>query len=146
MNENDAAAAIADMLGTDKWPKFVKELGGIMENTVDDRMLAAFEGDNEESGFVAALIAAIGAIGGAALNLAGSSKAQKVAKENAKSQMIGGITAVLVEREKLKAEKERTKQSEKKNIVWIIVASLVVVAIIVGMIIYKRNKAAAQLT
>jgi hypothetical protein len=50
-NEEDAAAAITDILGTPKWTKFVKEFEGIIEDTVDEKI--DYLKNNEESGFEA---------------------------------------------------------------------------------------------
>jgi hypothetical protein len=139
-DEEDAASAIADMIGTKKWAKFVMDFGEIIEDTIDDRIEA--EDTSEESGFVAALIAAIGATVGGTLGLIKTSKEKQVAKENAKTQMFTGITAVLVEKEKVKAAKEAALAQERKGIVAIIISLIIVVGIIIGIIIYKRNKAA----
>lgn len=144
VNEKDAAAAISDMLTTPKWPKFIKELGSVIEETVEDRL--ELKDTSEESGFVAAIIAAAGTIIGGTLGLAGSAKAKAAAKENAKAQMFTGITAVLAEREKRKAQQEMAKAQAKKTTIWAIVTVFIVLAIIIGVVIYKRNKAKAQTT
>jgi hypothetical protein len=138
-NEEDATTAIADMIGTEKWPRFVKEFGDIIEENVLEGIPSS-EG-SEESGFVGAIIAAIGQIGGSSLSLAASNKQLKAAKENAKSQMFAGLTNALAEQKKLEAEKEKTKQTQKKAIVWIVVSIILVIAIIVGIVIYKKVKA-----
>jgi glucose uptake protein GlcU len=129
------------MLGTAKWPKFVKEFGEIMEETIDDKAMEDLKEMNDESGWVQALIAAIGAIGSSSLSLAASSKQQKAAKENAKAQMFSGVSAALAEKQKLEAEKEKTRREGKRATVWIVVTIIIVFAAIIGIVIYKRRKA-----
>lgn len=111
---------------------------------------ANFETANESelkkitgSTWVAAAVAittTVGTVTGGALGLASSSKAKAAMKENAKSQMFVGITAVLAEREKRKAQQEIAKAQAKKTTIWVIVTVFVVLAIIIGAVIYKRNK------
>jgi len=144
VNEEDAAAAIADMLGTDKWTKFVKEFAEIIENTVDERVFQEYKtSSEEESGFVAALIAAIGAVAGGTLGLISSSKQKQAAKESAKAQMFSGISAAVAERQKQKTEQEISKREQKRNVMWIVIISFLVLGTIIGIVIYKRNKAKA---
>jgi hypothetical protein len=143
-NEEDAASAIADMLGTPKWTKFLVEFGEIIEETVDESVLNNLKEGNDESGWVEALIQGIGAVGSSSLGLAKSAKDKKAAEASAKAQMFYGITNVLAEKEKLKAEKERTLQNQKKGSTWIIVGVVVVVIAIVGFVIYKKMKSKAQ--
>jgi hypothetical protein len=140
-SEQDATVAISEMLGTAKWPKFVKEFGEIMEETIDDKAMEDLKEMNDESGWVQALIAAIGAIGSSSLSLAASSKQQKAAKENAKAQMFSGVSAALAEKQKLEAEKEKTRREGKRATVWIVVTIIIVFAAIIGIVIYKRRKA-----
>lgn len=142
-NEEDAAAAITDMLGTPKWTKFVKEFGEIIESTIDEKIVNELKENNEESGWVEALIQAVGAVASSSLNLGASSKQLKATKENAKSQMFTGIAATMAERERTKAEIEKTRREEKKGVVWIILAVILIIGIIVGIVIYKKNKAQA---
>ena len=142
-SEQDAAVAISSMLGTQKWPKFVNEFGDLMEETIDERVLEELKESSEESGWVEALIQAVGSVASSSLSLAASKKAQDAAKENAKATMFSGISNALAEREKVKAEMEKTKREGKKGIVWIIIAVLLLVGIIVGIVIYKNRKAKA---
>lgn len=141
-SEEDATVAISEMLGTEKWTKFVKEFGDIMEDTIDERVMDELKEMDEESGWVQALIAAVGAIGSSSLGLASASKQQKAAKENAKAQMFTGVSAALAEKQKLEAEKEKTKREGKRATVWIIITVIIVLALIIGIVIYKRRKAA----
>jgi hypothetical protein len=136
VNEQDAAVAIADLWGTTKWVDFVKELNYILEDTIDEHMTEA----QEESGFVAALIGAIGAVAGGTLGLASSDKQKKAAKEGAKTQMLAGLTNVLAAREQRKAAELEAKTSKGKTIVWIIVSLIIVIGLIIGIVIYKKNK------
>ena len=139
-NEHDAASAIANIYGTPKWIKFIAEFGDIIEASVDENLIIDSIG-GEESSWVQALIAAVGAVASSSLTLAKSSKDKKAAESNAKSAMFVGITNVLAEKEKVKAEKEKTMRESKSGIIWIVIAVLVVIGLIIGFVIYKKNKA-----
>jgi len=139
-NEEDAASAIADMLGTPKWTRFAVDFGNVVEETADDNIIELLK-NSEESEFIAAIIAAAGAAIGGSLGLASSNKQLKASKENARAAMIMGITNVLAEKEKAKAERARAARESKSGVVWIVVSVIVVIGIIVAIIIYKRNKA-----
>ena|ERR1700741_931920 len=145
-NEKDAALAITDMIGTAKWANFVKEFGEIMEEAVDEKIVDQINSGGEESAWVQALIAAVGSVASSSLNVAASAKAQEAAKENAKGQMFTGISAMLTEKERTKAEAERTKQSSKKGIIWIVLAIIIVLGIIIGIVIYKKRQATVAIT
>jgi hypothetical protein len=142
-NEQDAATAIAEMIGTPKWTKFLLEFGNLIEESVDESVFNKLEDGAEESSFVAALIGAIGAIGGSSLGLAKSSKDKKAAEVNAKAAMFAGITNVLAEKQRVDAERERTLREEKKSTIWIVIAVVVVLLAIIGFVVYKRMKAKA---
>jgi hypothetical protein len=142
-NEQDAATAIAEMIGTPKWTKFVLEFGNLIEESVDENVFNKLEDGAEESSWVQALIGAIGSIGGSSLGLAKSSKDKKAAEVNAKSAMFTGITNVLVEKQRLDAEREKTLREEKKGTIWIVIAVVVVLLVIIGFVVYKRMKAKA---
>ena len=142
-NEQDAATAIAEMIGTPKWTKFLLEFGNLIEESVDESVFKKLEDGAEESSFVAALIGAIGAIGGSSLGLAKSSKDKKAAEVNAKAAMFVGITNVLAEKQRVDAEREKTLREEKKSTIWIVISVVVVLLAIIGFVVYKRMKAKA---
>jgi hypothetical protein len=144
VNEEDAAVAISEMIGTPKWTSFVVEIGEIIENTVDEKIIESLKNNKEESSWVEALISAVGSVAGSSLGLGAASKQQKVAKENAKSQMFSGITSVLVAKENTRLEAEKTKQQQKKSIALIIVSVVIVLGIIIAIIVYRRRKQALK--
>jgi hypothetical protein len=134
VNEQDAAVAIADLWSTPKWVDFVKELNFILEDTIDEYT------DAEENGFVGALIAAIGTVAGGTLGIVSSNKQKKAATESAKTQMLSGLTNVLAAREQRKAAESQAKLSKGKTITWVIVSLIIVIGLIIGIVIYKKNK------
>lgn len=143
-SERDAATAISDMIGKKEWPKFLKEFGDLIENTVDESIYENLTEDskNEESGWVEAVVAAVGSITGGALSLASSKKAQQAAKENAKATMFSGLAGILAEKEKTKAEMEKTKQQEKKGVIWIIIGVLLIIGIVVTILVVRAKRKA----
>lgn len=146
VNEEDAAAAISDMVGTSKWVKFVKEFGEIMEDSIDERIINDINESNEESGWIEALIQAVGSVASSSLNVAASNKQLKGTKENAKAQMFNGVAAMLAEKERTKAEAEKTRREEKKGTIWIVLSIVIALAVIIAIIIiYKRRKAKSEL-
>ena len=136
VNEEDAAVAMSDMLGTAKWAKFVSDFGSIMENTVDERIINQI--NSEDTGWIEALISAVSSISSSTLNVASSSKELQSTKEKAKTQMISGVTAMLSQNEKTKAV-EKTKVETKKNTIWII--AVIIILILISIFIYRRYKA-----
>jgi hypothetical protein len=136
VNEEDAAVAMSDMLGTAKWAKYVSDFGSIMENTVDERIINQI--NSEDTGWIEALISAVSSISSSTLNVASSSKELQSIKEKSKTQMISGVTAMLSQNEKTKAVK-KTKVETKKNILWII--AVIIVLILISIFIYRRYKA-----
>lgn len=141
VNEEDAAVAIADIWKTPKWLDFVKDLGIIVEATVDEKMVENLLPGTDESSFVAAIITAVGAIAGGALGLASSKKQADAASENAKAQMIAALAQIKAERERAEAERAKAKASENKALYWIIGIVIVMMFVILGIVIYKRSKA-----
>ena len=147
VNEEDAAAAISDMIGTAKWVKFVKEFGEIMEDSIDERIINDINESSEESGWIEALIQAVGSVASSSLNVAASNKQLKGTKENAKAQMFTGVAAILAEKERTKAEAEKTRREEKKGTIWIVLSIVIALAVIIAIIIiYKRRKAKSELS
>lgn len=144
-NEEDAAVAVADLWEKTKWMDFLKEVSILMEATMDENLVESIIPEKDESGFVEALIGAIGAIGGGTLNTIKSKKDAEAAKENAKAVMIASLSQVKVEREKARLEREKMKASKSKSVTWIVIVSLLVVVIIVAVVIYKRRKAQASI-
>jgi cobalamin biosynthesis Mg chelatase CobN len=144
-NEEDAAVAVADLWEKTKWMDFLKEVSILMEATMDENLVESIIPEKDESGFVEALIGAIGAIGGGTLNTIKSKKDAEAAKENAKAVMISSLSQVKVEREKARLEREKMKASKSKSVTWIVIVSLLVVVIIVAVVIYKRRKAQASI-
>lgn len=143
VNEEDAAVAIADIWKTPKWLDFVKELSILVESTVDEKLVENLLPNTDESSWVAALIGAVGALGGGALGLASSKNEAAAASENAKAQMIAAVEQARLERERMEAERLRIKSQEKRTVVWVIgiLVALVVIAIIVAIIVRnRRNK------
>jgi hypothetical protein len=140
-NEEDAAVAIADLWEKTKWMDFLKEVSILMESTMDENLVESIIPEKDESGFVEALIGAIGAIGGGTLNTIKSKKDADAAKENAKATMIASLTQLKVEKEKARLEREKMKASKSKSVTWIVIITLLVVVTIIGVIIYKRRKA-----
>lgn len=136
VNEEDAAVAMSDMLGTAKWAKFVSDFGSIMENTVDERIINQI--NSEDTGWIEALISAVSSMSGSTLNVASSNKELQSTKEKAKTQMISGVTAMLSQNEKTKAV-EKTKVETKKNTIWII--AVIIILILISIFIYRRYKA-----
>lgn len=136
VNEEDAAVAMSDMLGTAKWAKYVSDFGNLMENTVDERIINQI--NSEDTGWIEALISAVSSISGSTLNVASSSKELQSTKEKAKTQMISGVTAMLSQNEKTKAV-EKTKVETKKNTIWII--AVIIILILISIFIYRRYKA-----
>lgn len=136
VNEEDAAVAMSDMLGTAKWAKFVSDFGSLMENTVDERIINQI--NSEDTGWIEALISAVSSISSSTLNVASSSKELQSTKEKAKTQMISGVTAMLSQNEKTKAV-EKTKVETKKNTIWII--AVIIILILISIFIYRRYKA-----
>lgn len=145
-SERDAATAISDMIGKKEWPKFLKEFGDLMEDTVDESIFENLSEDakSEESGWVEAVIAAVGSITGGALSLASSKKTQEAAKENAKATMFSGLAGILAEKEKTKAEMEKTKQQQKKGVIWIILGILLIVGIVVTILVVRARRKKAN--
>jgi hypothetical protein len=146
-DQQDAASAIADMVGTAKWTKFVKDFSEIIEDKVDETIVDVDTKEDKEensfAGLTVAIIGAAGALASGSLGLASSSKHQKAAKESAKAQMFSGIAATIAAKEAAKVERERIASEKQKQIVWIVVSVIIVLGIIIGIIIYKKRKAKA---
>lgn len=142
VNEEDAAVAIADIWKTPKWLDFVKELSILVESTVDEKLVENLLPNTDESSWVAALIGAIGALGGGALGLASSKNEAAAASENAKAQMIAAVEQARLEKERMEAERLRIKSQEKRTVIWVIgiLVALVVIAIIVAIIVRNRRQ------
>lgn len=142
VNEEDAAVAIADIWKTPKWLDFVKELSILVESTVDEKLVENLLPNTDESSWVAALIGAIGALGGGALGLASSKNESAAASENAKAQMIAAVEQARLEKERMEAERLRIKSQEKRTVIWVIgiLVALVVIAIIVAIIVRNRRQ------
>ena len=142
VNEEDAAVAIADIWKTPKWLDFVKELSILVESTVDEKLVENLLPNTDESSWVAAVIGAVGALGGGALGLAQSKQQAAAASENAKAQMIAAVEQARLERERMEAERLRIKSQEKRTVVWVIgiLVALVVIAIIVAIIVRNRRQ------
>jgi cobalamin biosynthesis Mg chelatase CobN len=140
-NEEDAAVAIADLWEKTKWMDFLKEVSILMESTMDENLVESIIPEKDESGFVEALIGAIGAIGGGTLQTIKSKNESNAAKENAKATMIASLSQLKVEKEKARLEREKMKASKSKSVTWIVIITLLVVVTIIGVVIYKRRKA-----
>lgn len=140
-NEEDAAVAIADLWEKTKWMDFLKEVSILMEETMDENLVENIIPEKDESGFVEALIGAIGAIGGGTLQTIKSKNESNAAKENAKAAMIASLSQVKVEKERARLEREKIKASKSKATTWIVIVTLLVVVIIIGVVIYKRRQA-----
>jgi len=134
VNEQDAAVAIADLWESPQWVDFVKELNFVLEDTIDEYM------PDQESEFVGALIAAIGTVAGGTLGVVSSSKQRKASKESAKGQMMAGISNAIAAREQRKAAEAEAEANKGKTITWVIVSLIIVIGLIIGIVIYKRNK------
>jgi len=142
VNEEDAAVAIADIWKTTKWLDFVNDLSVLVERTVDEKMVEILLPNTDESSWVAAVIGAIGALGGGALGLASSKEQAAAASENAKAQMIAAMDQARMERERIEAEKLRIKAQEKRTVIWVvgILVALVIIVIIVAIIVRNRRQ------
>lgn len=137
VNEEDSAVAMSDMLGTAKWAKYVSDFGSLMENTVDERIINQI--NSEDTGWIEALISAVSSISGSTLNVANSSKELQSTKEKAKTQMISGVTAMLSQKEKTKAVEKTKVETKRNNIIKIIIAIVIVLAIIAYFLYKKRQ-------
>jgi hypothetical protein len=127
LNEEEAAVDISDMIGTFKWDMFIKEFGEIKL---------------EESGWIDAVISAVGGIASASLNFASSKKQQQATKDNAKAQIITSLAQIKLERERIKTEIERNKQQAEKTKRFIIISLIISLAFIISLvfILFIRRK------
>lgn len=144
VNEEDAAVAISELWSTPQWLDFVKDIGLLIESTIDEKLLESSLPQTEESSWVQAVIAAVGSITGGSLALASSNKQLKATKENAKSSMISSIAQVQAEREKVEAERLKAEGGTKRVIYWVVGITIVSLAIIIAIIIYRRRAASKQ--
>lgn len=134
---NDAVSAITDMYGTDRFVPFLKDIFPLMEDVSED---FPQNPNTEESGFVVALIAGAAAVIGGAFGLAGKNKELKAQKEAAKANAITGLSTIIAEKEKTKAELIKQQGSERKLLIIGIISLILITGIIAAIIIYKRNK------
>lgn len=137
VNEEDAAVAMSDMLGTAKWAKYINDFGGIMEGTIDERIINQIS-SSDDAGWIEALISAVSSISSSTLNVPSSVKELQATKEKAKSQMISGISAMLSQKENEK-RLINAKIEKKNNTIKIIIAIVIALAII-AYFIYKNKQ------
>lgn len=137
VNEEDAAVAMSDMLGTAKWAKYINDFAGIMEGTIDERIINQIS-SSDDAGWIEALISAVSSISSSTLNVPSSVKELQATKEKAKSQMISGISAMLSQKENEK-RLINAKIEKKNNTIKIIIAIVIALAII-AYFIYKNKQ------
>lgn len=144
INEEDAAVAISEVWGTPKWIDFVRDAGFLIEDTVDEQLIQNLAPKTDENSFatvvIAAIVGAVGAIGGGSLQLASSNKQLKATKENAKSTMISAIASVQAERLKVEAERIKAEGATGKTAYWIVGITIACIAIIVAIVVYRKRK------
>lgn len=133
----DAASAVTDMYGSDRFVPFLKDIYPLIEDTVEGNYPNI---KVEETGFVGALIAGIAAVVSGGLALAGKAKEKQGASAIAKSNALLGVSAVMAEKEKARLEQIKQQGEERKVLIIGIIVVILISMIIAGFVIYNRNK------
>jgi hypothetical protein len=130
--------SITSMVGTRLWKPFSEAISPLIERVAKNVGIA--EGDStyvEESGWVQALITAVGEIGGGITQTTAANKQLKTEKEKGKTAMTQGVLDIVKLREQRQIEREKSGTKTP-----LIIGAIVIVLIIaVVVVIVMRRKA-----
>ncbi len=137
---SDAVTAITDMYGTERFLPFLKDIFPLLEDVAEDFPQNPVSTKPEESGMGGGITEAIASVVSAGLNFGSASKNLKGTKEIAKSNAITGLSTIIAEKEKTKAELLKQQGSERRLLIIGIISLIFISALIAAIIIYRRNK------
>lgn len=131
-SREDMVNAVSDLFveGGEKWEKFSKQFMPLLQTTAKRIQVEK----KEESGWVQAVIGAVGALGSGISGAVASKNQRQAAKDTAKAEMNKGLTSIILEK-----EKRKTQQKMWMNIL-IGVVILAIATVVVVLIIKNKKK------
>lgn len=136
----DAVKAITDMWGTKKWDPFLKDITPVVADTLETKHPELLPEESPSGGWVTAVIQAVGSIGTGVAGAVSSDKQLQASKAQAQATALQGIAGVVAEKEKAKAEIAKAQSSEKRALIYVLIALIFVIGAIIAIVVYKKRQ------